>query len=221
MNFPAMTDNHKIIKVCGMRDSANIRQLSDSKIADWMGLIFYSRSPRFVSAPIHPLPRTLVKIGVFVNPSIDDVMRRVRDFGLNGIQLHGDETPDFIRALKARASKGLYFIKAFKLSSSDDVEKTKAYGESCDYFLFDTPCPQMGGSGRQFNWKLLKSYTGSVPFLLSGGIGPDSIPALADFHHPKWAGIDLNSRFESSPAMKDIPSLTKFCKKFKELYPDE
>lgn len=221
MNFPAMTDNHKIIKVCGMRDSANIRQLSKSKIADWMGLIFYSKSPRFVSEVPFPLPHTLVKIGVFVNPSIDDVLRRVRDFGLNGIQLHGDETPDFIRALKEKASKDLYVIKAFKLSSADDIEKTTAYEAPCDYFLFDTPGPQVGGSGRQFDWKLLKSYAGSVPFLLSGGIGPDSIPALADFHHPKWAGIDLNSRFESSPSMKDIPSLTKFCKKFKELYPDE
>lgn len=203
-----------IIKVCGMRDADNIRQLEMSHIADWMGLIFYPKSSRYVAQIPSYLPENMERIGVFVNPSQEDIYQHVRDYGLSGIQLHGQETPSFIRQLKDIP----VIIKAFSIATVDDLLQTNNYEGLCNYYLFDTKCLTVGGSGKQFDWDLLQSYKGNTPFLLSGGIGPDSINQLSGFHHPKWAGIDLNSRFEQAPAMKDIALLTHFCKEFKEIH---
>lgn len=237
-----------------MRNAENIRQLEESGIADWMGMIFYPKSSRYISEIPSFLPKRTRRIGVFVNPSLEAIEGRLKSYGLGGIQLHGQETPDFIKMLKVMiraenqeistldtftaAFNALpecsasttkeerpvdshhtpLIIKVFSIASEADLEWVKDYEGLCDYFLFDTKCPTSGGSGKQFDWSLLQSYKGKTPFLLSGGIGPESIPQLAGFHHPMWRGIDLNSRFETAPALKDIALLTSFCKEFKALY---
>lgn len=203
-----------IIKVCGMRDANNIRQLELSHIAEWMGLIFYPKSSRYVTQIPEYLPEKMKRIGVFVNPSQDEIYNKVHDFHLTGIQLHGQESPSFIRSLKEIP----ILIKAFNIATADDLQLTDNYEGLCNYYLFDTKCVTTGGSGKQFDWNLLQNYKGKTPFLLSGGIGPGSIDQLAGFHHPMWAGIDLNSCFELSPAMKDITLLTHFCKEFKAIH---
>lgn len=201
-----------IVKVCGMRDAENIRQVEQAG-ADWMGFIDYERSPRYVEGVPEYLPVSLQKVGVFVNASLPHIQERIADWHLDFVQLHGKESPEFCQQLQAT---GMKVIKAFSLRTPEDVQATEDYIPFCDYFLFDTPCQGYGGSGKSFDWELLTHYQGSVPFLLSGGLNPTSLEALAAFHHPRWAGIDLNSGFEQAPGMKDASSLSTFIHSFKQ-----
>lgn len=201
-----------IVKVCGMRDADNIRQVEECG-ADWMGFIFFSRSPRFVADVPKYLPSKQKRMGVFVNASYDDIKAHVAAYGLDAVQLHGAETPDLCMRLH---DDGLTVVKAFSLRSAADVQQTDGYAGACDYFLFDTPTATYGGSGRMFDWSLLAAYQGSTPFLLSGGLAPDSLDALAAFSHPQWAGIDLNSGFETQPALKNPQALKSFISKFRK-----
>lgn len=206
-----------IVKVCGMRDADNIRAVEAVGI-DWMGFIFYPESKRYVSSVPAYLPEQARRIGVFVNPAEDEVLDKVAAFGLGGIQLHGNETPDFCLRLRqwlkeCFPGKDILLIKAFGISSVDDLSATLSY-DMCDYFLFDTSVAGYGGSGRSFDWKILKEYVAEVPFLLSGGIGPDSLTQLGEFHHPRWQGIDLNSCFEQMPALKEVGKLQQFVSAF-------
>ncbi len=196
-----------IIKVCGMREPENIRAVERLGV-DWMGFIFYPRSPRYVAARPSYLPSACRRVGVFVNSSVEDILLTVKSFGLDYIQLHGSESPAFCAELKSAANSGI--IKAFSIASADDFRRTAQYESSCDYFLFDTACAGYGGSGRTFDWSLLEAYNGQTPFLLSGGIGPDSVEPLRQLSHPRWAGIDLNSGFETAPALKDPALLQSF-----------
>ncbi|MGL5271852.1 MAG: phosphoribosylanthranilate isomerase, partial [Phocaeicola sp.] len=143
-------------------------------------------------------------------PEIEQCIER---FGLQTIQLHGNESPELCQALRL---KGMEVFKAFSIKCEEDVARTNSYIGSCDYLLFDTPCTEYGGSGRTFSWSLLNAYQGSTPFLLSGGIGIEQLEALKTFHHPAWAGIDLNSRFESSPGVKMVELLKEFLEKYKQ-----
>lgn len=201
-----------IIKVCGMREPGNIREAEQAGV-DWMGFICYPRSPRFVARRPAYLPRYVRRIGVFVNARQEEIMRRADELGLHGIQLHGSETPELCRHIQAT---GLQVIKAFAVSRTEGLACTEAYADCCDYFLFDTPSPSHGGSGRTFDWQLLDEYQGRVPFLLSGGLTPASLPGLLRFHHPRWAGIDLNSGFETAPAVKNCTVLSTFIHELKE-----
>lgn len=203
-----------IVKVCGMRDADNIRQVEQCG-ADWMGFIFFARSPRFVADEPEYLPPAQKRVGVFVNASYEEITDRVETFALDAVQLHGKETPELCSRLHA---DGLTVVKAFSLRSADDVTATDAYEGVCDYFLFDTPTAAYGGSGRRFDWALLQSYCGATPFLLSGGLSPDSLGDLATFSHPQWAGIDLNSGFETQPALKNPQTLKLFISKFRKQY---
>lgn len=200
-----------LVKVCGMRDPDNIRAVEASG-ADWMGFIFYERSPRFVSSPPAYLPESVKRVGVFVNSPYEYILRQGDNMKLDIIQLHGNETPQMCRRLQ---EKGYKIIKSFSLENVNDLQKTGSYTTCCDYFLFDTPCSSYGGSGKKFNWDLLAEYQGEIPFILSGGLNPDSLDDLKQFNHPRWAGIDLNSGFETSPALKDIKTLKTFIKNFK------
>lgn len=196
-------------KVCGMRDPENIRALEATGLVDWMGFIFYGKSPRFVgSEPPAYLP-ACPKVGVFVNPTVDYVRTMVPRFGLRLVQLHGNESPEFCKEVSEQVPD-VCVIKAFSISSEADLEKALEYESVVDGFLFDTPTSGYGGSGKYFDWKLIEGYHGHIPFLLSGGIGPDSLDALSKFSHPLWYGIDLNSRFETAPAMKDVEALKEF-----------
>jgi len=193
-----------IVKVCGMRDAANIRELEQLGI-DWMGLIFWPRSKRYVPAPPSYLPQGIRKVGVFVDASEEDIRRHVADYQLDLVQLHGQESPEMLRALKP-----LPLIKAFNIATTDDLQRTADYEGLADYFLFDTKGPSVGGNGEKFDWSVLDSYQGATPFLLSGGIRPEDAAAVKSFHHPKCIGIDLNSRFETEPGLKDVTKLKQF-----------
>ena len=204
-----MSRSELIIKVCGMREEQNISDLEKLDI-DWMGMIFWSGSKRYVSRPPSRLPQRVKKVGVFVDASLDDIRQHVSDYQLDIIQLHGHETPAFLEALKP-----LTLIKAFNIADASDLQKTKAYEGVADYFLFDTKGKIVGGNGEKFDWTVLTAYEGSTPFLLSGGIGPDDAQRVKKFHHPKCIGIDLNSRFESAPGLKDIDQLQTFIKQIR------
>ena len=195
-----------IIKVCGMRDASNIQELEKLSI-NWMGMIFWPKSSRFVPEVPAYLPRRVKRVGVFVDASMEEIRQHVTDYQLDIIQLHGQESPAFAEALKP-----LPVIKAFNIADPEDLNQTKAYEGIVDYFLFDTKGKVVGGNGEKFDWSVLSSYQGETPFLLSGGIGPDDAEAVNSFHHPRCIGIDLNSRFEQAPAFKDITKLRKFIK---------
>lgn len=195
-----------IIKVCGMREADNIRMVEQLPIT-MMGFIFHPRSPRYVSEFPEYLPDTVKRVGVFVNEDIETVLKLAEIFSLNYIQLHGTETPEYCLSLQ-RLKKHL--IKAFSIASEADLEITAKYEGLCDYFLFDTKCDTCGGSGKSFDWSVLSAYQGKTPFLLSGGIAPESVSVLKDFRHKSLAGIDINSRFERSPGVKDVMKLAGF-----------
>ena len=127
-------------------------------------------------------------------------MELAQRYQLDYLQLHGQESPDFCYALHKR---GYALIKAFSIATAEDLAHTADYADRVDYFLFDTKCVGYGGSGQRFDWSLLQNYQGETPFLLSGGLHPNSACELQAFHHPQWAGIDLNSRFEVAPGVKD------------------
>ena len=193
-----------IVKVCGMRDAENIRQLEALGI-DWMGMIFWPKSKRYVSTPPVYLPQHVRKVGVFVDASLDAIRQHVEDYHLDIVQLHGQESPETLKALKP-----LKLIKAFNIATPEDLQKTVAYEGLADYFLFDTKGKSVGGNGEKFDWSVLDSYQGETPFLLSGGIGSEDAQDVKTFHHPKCIGIDLNSRFETEPGLKDITKLKQF-----------
>ena len=195
-----------------MREAENIREVEALGI-NWMGLIFWPKSSRYVSEMPDYLPQDVKRVGVFVNEDLDTVKKKADDYALNLIQLHGSESPDYVRALKAPSSINSLtssIIKAFNIATADDFEQTKDYEGLVDYFLFDTKGLSVGGNGVQFDWDVLKDYHGKTPFLLSGGISPDDAERIHAFHHPQCIGIDLNSRFELSPGLKDINKLKTF-----------
>ena len=193
-----------IVKVCGMRDAENIRQLETLGI-DWMGMIFWPKSKRHVSTPPVYLPQHVRKVGVFVDASLDAIRQHVEDYHLDIVQLHSQESPEMLKVLKP-----LTLIKAFNIATPEDLQKTEPYEGLADYFLFDTKGKSVGGNGEKFDWSVLDNYQGKTPFLLSGGIGPEDAEVVKTFHHPKYIGIDLNSRFETEPGLKDITKLKQF-----------
>ncbi len=201
-----------MIKACGMRDAENIREVEALGI-DLMGFIFWPKSSRYVAERPTYLPTKCKRVGVFVDEDIEQVKRIADEYALDFIQLHGHENPDYCAQLK-----GMHLIKAISVSGRDDIATSKAYEGLVDYFLFDTKSPSVGGSGQQFDWSVLSAYDGDTPFLLSGGIGPHDAPrlrqafALDGFPVEKCVGIDLNSRFELSPGLKDVNKLKEFIK---------
>nr|WP_293471465.1 phosphoribosylanthranilate isomerase [Prevotella sp.] len=218
-----------IIKVCGMRDADNIRDISALGV-DMIGLIFYPPSPRYVQqfssgAGIIPdyapdMGKTPLRVGVFVDDMPQNIVTRVYNYKLDYIQLHGNEPRETLENLRATIDPDIKpkikIIKAISVSSAEDIKKYKEYVGAADLFLFDTKCKTVGGSGEQFDWQVLQAYDGDVPFILSGGIGPDDAERVKNFHHPKCIGIDLNSKFEIEPALKDVEKLKQFLVKVKK-----
>lgn len=197
-----------IIKVCGMTEGKNIRQVETAG-AEWMGFVFYPPSPRYARHIPDYLPERARRVGVFVDASTESIMETVRQWGLHLVQLHGQEMP--AQCLEIR-KKGTKVIKAFSVRNRETLETLSEYGETCDFFLFDTPCESHGGSGRRFDWTLLNAYQGHTPFLLGGGLNPESVGPLTRLSHPQWAGIDLNSGFELSPGIKDAEAVAGFIR---------
>lgn len=201
-----------VVKVCGMREAENIRAIEKTG-ADLMGFICWPKSKRFVDTTPQYLPQC-ERVGVFVDASLKEIQHYVEMLGLNRIQLHGHETPEFCEDVKAATN--LPVMKAISIASDEDIQLTKAYDGVVDAFVFDTKCSGMGGSGRQFDWQLLEGYHDATPFLLSGGIGPDDAERLKRWNHPQCIGYDINSRFETSPAIKDYKVVNQFITKIKE-----
>ena len=198
-----------IIKVCGMRDAENIREVEALGI-DLMGFIFWPKSSRYVSERPSYLPTQCKRVGVFVNENIGKVEHIAENYALDFIQLHGSESSDFICQLRSLCGDSIAIIKAFNIATAEDLEKTKPYEGIVDYFLFDAKAQLPGGNGQQFDWSVLTDYVGETPFLLSGGIGPNDVKRVKAFHHAKCIGIDLNSKFEDAAALKNIQKLKTF-----------
>ena len=198
------------VKICGMKYPDNIRAVAALK-PDFMGFIFYPKSPRYAEpldlASLNALPKTIKKIGVFVNENLENILTIAYKYKLDGVQLHGTELVEMCGELK---SAGYIVIKAFPIAEAYNFKVTKDYEGACDYFLFDTKTDAFGGSGIKFNWSMLDEYVGETPFLLSGGIAADDAEAILKIEHPKFAGIDLNSKFEVKPGLKDVDLLRRF-----------
>lgn len=196
-----------LVKVCGMRNVQNIQEVLALE-PDFLGLIFYSKSPRYVPEEMSMALNfgfgKTKKIGVFVNYAEEQILRIAKLFHLDGVQLHGNEPSELCKNLK---NSGLLVFKAFGINAEDDLERSEEYQSTCDFLLFDTKTKSYGGAGRKFDWEILSHYHGELPFLLSGGLSEEDAEAVKAFNHPKMVGIDLNSRFEISPAMKDIDRL--------------
>lgn len=197
-----------IIKVCGMRESENIRQVEALK-PTMMGFICWDGTSRNVTQRPSYLPQC-IRVGVFVNASLEEITEKVELLQLNRIQMHGQETAEFCR--QVHETTGLPITKAISVHKREDIYIYKEYTSDCgvDLFLFDTKCKCVGGSGEKFDWDILQHYDGPTPFLLAGGIGPGDAERVRSFRHPRFAGIDLNSKFESSAAYKDIDLLKTF-----------
>lgn len=202
------------IKVCGITQQENLEALSALPI-DWFGFIRYPLSKRHVK-DLNLLETSIPqkKVVVFVDASAKEIMDFTKKNQVDYCQLHGGESPQTCQLLKAN---GVNVIKAFSVDEQFDFSLCQPFEEHCDYFLFDTKGKNPGGNGIRFDWKILKQYKGKVPFLLSGGIGPDHLEDITQFAHSQWAGIDLNSQFEKKPGLKDIKQLSEFLKNLKVL----
>lgn len=197
------------VKVCGMTTPENLQAVAGLQ-PDMLGFIFFPLSPRhaFDLAPeaLEGLPASIQRVGVFVDSPLEELLTIVQNYRLNMVQLHGSESPGYV----ASVAGFLPVIKAFPVAIVEDLNRTDAYEGLCEYFLFDTAGPKRGGNGLPFDWSILQAYRGATPFLLAGGIGPKHASQLANINHPKFAGVDLNSRFESEPGIKQIPVLSNF-----------
>ena len=200
------------IKVCGMREPDNIRAVS-ALLPDYMGFIFHPGSKRY-AGNLTPdiraeIPAFIKKVGIFVNENEEKLVRICSSYGIGTIQLHGDESPEYCEKL---AEKGLRIIKVFHINDRLDSNMMQHFQEACSYFLFDTATENFGGSGDQFDWGLLDDYTLDIPFILSGGIGMEDAGKIRSMVHPMFFGVDINSRFEISPGIKDPESCEAFIK---------
>ncbi|GHT47810.1 N-(5'-phosphoribosyl)anthranilate isomerase [Bacteroidia bacterium] len=195
------------IKVCGMRSGYSIVEVSQLPI-DFMGFIFYEKSPRYDKDlnvwAVAQIPKSIQKVGVFVNAAKDTILEAAEKFDLQLVQLHGNESPEFCNALNKD------IIKAFSIASEADFARCSEYESVCKYFLFDTKTPQYGGSGKKFDWQILSAYEGKTPFFLSGGIAPEDAEAIKQLNFPQLCAVDLNSRFETEPGFKDVEALKGF-----------
>ena len=195
-----------------MRDTKNINELISLDI-DYMGMIFYNKSPRYItSVPEVYSYNATKKVGVFVNADKDEIMEVVRKYDLQVVQLHGVEEANLCKFLKY---EGLEVFKAFGINDDFNFANVSSFHGVCDMFIFDTKTKQHGGSGKKFNWDKLKEYNGETPFLLSGGISSGDLKEVLIFEHTKYSGIDLNSGFEIKLALKNIELLTEFVNKYR------
>ena len=214
------------IKVCGLTDANQVRQLNELGI-EFAGFNFYRRSPRYAyksmpSTVIKKIGGKINKVGIFVDEDVEEVLRTVDDCGLYLVQLHGNESPRYCE----KVSSYITVIKVFRLSDDDNVEwKIKDYYDVADMFMFDTETTSFGGSGKKFNWQILKGLKINKPFFLAGGISSDDVDELKKLSMQPVAkdlfAIDINSKFETMPGIKDIELVKAFRKRLSEpLLPD-
>ena len=207
------------IKVCGITQFKQLQQLEALNI-DYAGLIFYKDSPRYMGDKItgkqvKEADFDLKKVGVFVNPGYSELLDAIDEYGLDIVQLHGNETPEMCEELSAEVE----VIKAFRIEDGAvNIDKlVEPYDAVCDFYLFDTAGlkESFGGTGQQFDWSILKKAKIEKPFFLSGGIGPGDAQKVKAFKHPDFFAIDVNSKFEMAPGLKDMAAILKFLQDLK------
>jgi phosphoribosylanthranilate isomerase len=191
------------LKICGMKYHDNILKVAALK-PNYLGFIFYDKSPRFVTEPLPEISKNIKKVGVFVNSTIETIITIINNYDLQAVQLHGQETPEFCQKLQ---KKQIEIIKVFSIKDQFDFNQLSAFENLVDYFLFDTKGPNPGGNGYCFDWSILNQYNSKTPYFLSGGIGLDDIKSIQNFKNSPAAqhcfAIDVNSKFELKPAYKD------------------
>lgn len=194
------------IKVCGLKHPENIQAVAALQ-PDYMGFICYRKSPRYIDVlpadALASIPASIHKTGVFVNENAEAINLLIDKYGFDIIQLHGDESPEFGKAFRNRVT----VIKAFGVDNDFDFGQLDNYVNNVDYFMFDTKTSGYGGSGKAFNWNILNKYTLDIPFFLSGGISLDNIDEIKNIAHSQFYAVDLNSRFEIEPSLKNIEKL--------------
>lgn len=199
------------LKICGMKYPDNIKEVANLQ-PDYMGFIFWEPSPRFFEAEMPEIDKKIKKTGVFVNATTAFIKEKINRYQLRAVQLHGTEKPEDLAEL---TTAGVEIIKAFSIDQNFDFASLKPYDAVCDFYLFDTKGKLPGGNGYTFDWTILKNYRGSKPFFLSGGIGLDEageIKDVTDLDLPLYA-IDVNSKFEDRPGLKNTEKLTIFNKR--------
>lgn len=199
------------LKVCGMKYLSNIEALSALDI-DYMGFIFYPKSKRYVGEDFEPLvlkniPDHIEKVAVFVNEPLESIRQIAEKYGFKTIQLHGNEAPEYAGELK---TLGYSIIKAFAIDAHFDFNNTIPFQTNCDYFLFDTKSDTFGGTGHAFDWELLEKYMQQKPFFLSGGISLETMDKAKNIGHSQLYAFDINSKFETEPALKNIDLIKEF-----------
>lgn len=181
---------------------------------DYMGFIFWEKSPRYLNGVLPSISRKIKRVGVFVNASVEEILQKVTAYGLQLVQLHGQEPPEVCKKLK---DLGIGVIKVFGVEETFDFSILESYEDVCDFYLFDTKGKLPGGNGYAFDWEVLENYPSSKPFFLSGGIGMENIDDILIFlYRPESKychAIDVNSRFETKPGLKDIEKLKEFKKR--------
>jgi phosphoribosylanthranilate isomerase len=204
------------VKVCGMMQPEQVAEL-ETVGATFAGFIFYPKSPRYIFKQMSLLQlkkiKNINKVGVFVNAPVEEVLHMVDECGLHMVQLHGDETPRYCE----RISDYISVVKAFRLSENDSIEwMIRPYMDVCDMFMFDTMGAGYGGTGKKFDWNQLKNVTIGKPYFLSGGIQPDDVEKLKEFAKEPSSkalfAVDINSKFEVSPGVKDMQKVKTFIK---------
>ncbi len=222
------------VKVCGLRDEQNIEALLRHSLSpdalsrnalpvDALGFIFYPKSPRFVGESLRPdfmrsVGQRIRTVGVFVNADVDIILHTIERFGFGAVQLHGEETPDCSANLRERLEShfpSVQIWKAFSIATQDDLTPISRYDGIIDLALLDTKGTAHGGNGTRFDWSLLDDYSSPTPFLLSGGIAPEHALEIRNIQHSRLLGIDINSRFETAPALKDVGAVHRFLDELK------
>ena len=198
-----------------MREPDNIAAVSKLPI-DYIGFIFYKKSPRYVHEYIDfNDTNNQQRIGVFVNEKLEKVFDTFDEYFLDGVQLHGQEPPAYLDDLRLLMPHDFTIIKAFAIDETFDFTTTEIYDGVADYFLFDTKSPNHGGAGIKFDWSILKNYTGETPFFLAGGIAPEDVDVIKTLNIKQLYALDLNSKFETRPALKDVAQLKMFLNALK------
>lgn len=194
------------VKVCGITEQANYDAISNQ--VSMIGFNFYRPSKRFIGMNTIVKSSNAIHVGVFVNAPLDEISIAAKTYALDYIQCHGGESIDYCKKL----SEDFKIIKVFSIANEEDLSFTKDFA-FCDYFLFDTKTKDFGGSGQKFDWTILDAYDGDVPFLLAGGLGPQDAAIIKNIDHAQFAGIDINSKFETQPGIKDIDMINAFLLK--------
>lgn len=199
------------IKICGMKKPENILEVS-ALYPDYMGFVFYPRSPRFAKNldlnTLLSLPEEIKKVGAFVNENLENILTCIHKYKLDAVQLHGAENQELCRLIKEEAN--VMVIKVFSIMGKHNLKVTKAYEDAADLFLFDTKTDLYHNSDLKFNWSILHDYEGEKDFLLGGNIDLNDVKAIRKLKHPRMVGVDLNKSFEIKPGLKNVEMLKQF-----------